>query len=113
MKRPWLDRFRLAAAVLVVCNHTSPLLGVWDGGNFFLTRVLARVAVPFFLMVSGCFLERGGWRTGRLLRPPTGREIAAVPLALLPLLFFGMMTLSMLLSAAGLLLCAALSAPLP
>ena len=52
-------------------------------------------------------------RTGRLLRPPTGREIAAVPLALLPLLFFGMMTLSMLLSAAGLLLCAALSAPLP
>lgn len=57
-------------------------------------------------------LYRDG-RTGRLLRPPTGREIAAVPLALLPLLFFGMMTLSMLLSAAGLLLCAALSAPLP
>ena len=82
MKRPWLDRFRLAAAVLVVCNHTSPLLGVWDGGNFFLTRVLARVAVPFFLMVSGCFLERGGWRTGRLLRRTLAVYLVAVAIYL-------------------------------
>ena len=38
---------RLAAAVLVITCHTSPLAGVsvvWD----LLTRIVARVAVPFF-----------------------------------------------------------------
>ena len=51
-----LDRFRLIAAVLVIAIHTSPLLSFWETGDFFLTRVLARVAVPFFLMVTGQFL---------------------------------------------------------
>ncbi len=51
-----LDRFRLIAAVLVIAIHTSPLLSFWEAGDFFLTRVLARVAVPFFLMVTGQFL---------------------------------------------------------
>ena len=55
---PALDRFRLAAAVLVVCNHTSPLDSFSPAADFILTRVLARAAVPFFLMVSGYFLAR-------------------------------------------------------
>lgn len=55
-RRPALDRFRLAAAVLVVCNHTGPLSTWWPTGNFWLVEVLARLAVPFFFMVSGCFL---------------------------------------------------------
>ena len=53
---PALDRFRLLAAVLVVCNHTSPLEDLSPTADFLLTRVLARIAVPFFLMVSGYFL---------------------------------------------------------
>ena len=52
-KFPALDGFRLAAAVLVVTIHTSPLASVSPPGDFWLTRVLARLAVPFFLMVSG------------------------------------------------------------
>ena len=58
MKRgtPALDRFRLLAAVLVVAIHTSPLSTYTALGDFYLTRVLGRVAVPFFLMVSGYFL---------------------------------------------------------
>lgn len=57
-----LDWFRIAAAVLVVANHTSPLATVDAGADFLLTRVLARLAVPFFLMVTGYFLAAGGWR---------------------------------------------------
>ena len=53
---PALDWFRLLAAVLVVCNHTSPLGEISPTADFLLTRVLARIAVPFFLMVSGYFL---------------------------------------------------------
>ena len=59
---PALDTFRLAAAVLVTAIHTSPLTGVSPLADFLLTRVLARVAVPFFLMVSGYFLARRGWQ---------------------------------------------------
>lgn len=51
-----LDPFRLIAAFLVVANHTSPLLSLSEDADFILTRIVARVAVPFFLMVSGYFL---------------------------------------------------------
>ena len=43
-----LDIFRVAAAALVVAIHTSPLADVSAGADFFLTRILARTAVPFF-----------------------------------------------------------------
>lgn len=51
-----LDAFKLAAALLVVAIHTSPLGSISPGGDFFLTRVLARVAVPFFFLVTGQFV---------------------------------------------------------
>lgn len=51
----WLDRFRLIAALLVIAIHTSPLASFSGEADFFLTRVLARIAVPFFLMVTGFF----------------------------------------------------------
>ena len=51
-----LDLFKIAAAFLVVAIHTSPLASFSAEADFILTRVLARVAVPFFLMVSGFFL---------------------------------------------------------
>ncbi|MEW9109569.1 MAG: serine racemase VanT catalytic subunit [Cytobacillus gottheilii] len=53
-----LDSFRLIAAFLVIANHTSPLLSYGENGDFILTRIIARVAVPFFLMVSGYFLYK-------------------------------------------------------
>lgn len=52
----WLDRFRLTAALLVIAIHTSPLGVFSQEGDFFLTRVLARIAVPFFFMVTGQFV---------------------------------------------------------
>ncbi|SMC71439.1 serine racemase VanT catalytic subunit [Papillibacter cinnamivorans] len=51
-----LDRFKLLASFLVVAIHTSPLASFSPEADFLLTRVAARVAVPFFLMVSGFFI---------------------------------------------------------
>lgn len=51
-----IDYFRLLAALLVIAIHTSPLLSYSELGDFILTRILARVAVPFFFMTSGFFL---------------------------------------------------------
>lgn len=68
-----LDYFRMVAAVLVIAIHTSPLASFSAEGDFFLTRVLARVAVPFFFMVTGQFvlsdvLSRRKGSTRRLVR---------------------------------------------
>ena len=60
--RPVLDVCRLAAALLVITIHTAPLSDVNTEADFFLTRVLARVAVPYFFMLTGYFLEKGQWR---------------------------------------------------
>ncbi len=81
--RPALDRFRLLAAVLVVCIHTGPL-GSWrPAADFWLCRVLARTAVPFFFMTSGYFLGRDGWSgTGRFLKKTLAVYAAAVALYL-------------------------------
>ena len=62
-KTPALDRFRVAAAVLVAAIHTSPLTTYTADGDFWLTRVLARLAVPFFFLVTGYFLGRSDFGT--------------------------------------------------
>lgn len=59
-----LDWFRMIAAALVVAIHTSPLLGINEEADFFLTSVVARVAVPFFMMVTGQFVVARLWRDG-------------------------------------------------
>ncbi len=51
-----IDYFRFIAALLVVAIHISPLSAYSETGDFIFTRVIARVAVPFFFMTSGFFL---------------------------------------------------------
>jgi len=51
-----IDYYRLIAALLIVAIHTSPLVSFSATGDFILTRIIARVAVPFFFMTSGFFL---------------------------------------------------------
>ena len=70
-----LDLFRLIAAILVVANHTSPLAIFSADADFFMTRILARIAVPFFFMVTGHFVlsdilnsADGGKKSGRFLK---------------------------------------------
>ncbi len=51
-----IDYFRFIASLLIIAIHTSPLTSLSETGDFILTRIIARVAVPFFLMTSGYFL---------------------------------------------------------
>lgn len=62
-----IDCFRLAAALLIITIHTSPLAGFSETADFILTRIFARVAVPFFFVTSGFFLiSRYNYQIGKL-----------------------------------------------
>ena len=50
-----IDYFKFMAAFLVIAIHTSPLATFTENGDFILTRIIARVAVPFYFMTSGFF----------------------------------------------------------
>ncbi len=70
---PAIDRFKLLAAFLVIAIHTSPLTSISPEADYILARVLARVAVPFFFMVTGYFvlpkaLEDGAYGLAYLKR---------------------------------------------
>jgi len=51
-----IDQFRLIAALLIVGIHIYPLFGINEEMNFWLVHIFSRIAVPFFLMVTGFFL---------------------------------------------------------
>ncbi len=55
-----LDWFRLIAAFLVTAIHIYPLEDLSYWGDLTLTRIVGRVAVPFFFMVTGYFVLAGG-----------------------------------------------------
>ncbi|MBQ7781839.1 MAG: acyltransferase [Lachnospiraceae bacterium] len=54
-----IDNFKWIAALLVAANHTSPLESIHITADFLLTGVVARLAVPFFFMVTGYFVLSG------------------------------------------------------
>ena len=85
-----IDWLRLAAAILVIAIHTSPLADFSKTGDFILTRVLARIAVPFFFITSGYFLLSRYHDSDRKLRhflKKTGWIYGASILLYLPLNF--------------------------
>ncbi len=53
---PLLDLCRLPAALLVIAIHISPLAAISGTGDFILTRIIARIGVPFFIMITGYFI---------------------------------------------------------
>jgi len=50
-----IDIFRLVCAVLIVSIHTHPLSEVSSFADHLISGIIARFAVPFFLVVSGYF----------------------------------------------------------
>ncbi|AFS77583.1 serine-type alanine/serine racemase [Gottschalkia acidurici 9a] len=50
-----LDSFRIVAALMVVAIHTSPFTSLDTTADFIFTYVISRIAVPFFLMITGYF----------------------------------------------------------
>lgn len=87
-RRGALDRFRLIAALLVTAIHISPLAGIHPDGDFWLTRVLARVAVPFFLMTTGQFALKSAVSARKFLRKTLALYALAI-LLYLPLGVYG------------------------
>ena len=63
-----LDDFKWIAAALVVAIHTSPLESLNKTADFLLTRVLARLSVPFFFMVTGYFVLYGAYKAGNFVK---------------------------------------------
>ena len=63
-----IEIFRVVAAFLVIAIHTSPLTTYSQTADFIFTRVIARVAVPFFFMVTGFFVLSKGTDVRRFLK---------------------------------------------
>lgn len=83
-----IDQMRFAAALLVIAIHTSPLSSISAVGDLILTRSIARIAVPFFLMTTGFFTLSRYHRDNSGLRhflKKTGMIYAAAMLLYLPL----------------------------
>ncbi|RUS42231.1 acyltransferase [Cohnella sp. AR92] len=53
-----LDWLKFVAALLVVANHTSPLLSYSAAADFLLSNLLTRIAVPVFFMTTGFLMFR-------------------------------------------------------
>lgn len=60
---PWIDIVRVVAALLVVAIHISPFSMISPSLDFVMTRIIGRLAVPFFIMVSSYFLFQYGYPT--------------------------------------------------
>ena len=50
------DKFRLFASILIIAIHTYPLFTINENLDFVFTHVFCRIAVPFFLMITGYFV---------------------------------------------------------
>lgn len=50
-----IDVLKFVCALFVVTIHTAPLMDISIEMNFFITQVMARLAVPFFFIISGFF----------------------------------------------------------
>lgn len=57
-----IDYFRVAAAFLIIAIHTAPLEQISAEADYLVTYCIGRVAVPFFLMVTGYFVLAGWGR---------------------------------------------------
>lgn len=94
---PGVDRFRLAAALLVICIHTAPLASFSETADFAL-KTAARLAVPFFFAATGFFVlgsefcpgGRGAKPSSRLRRfwKKTGILYAVSTLLYLPVTLY-------------------------
>lgn len=51
-----MDIYRMLASIMIVAIHIYPLAAFHDGIDYLFTRVLFRIAVPLFLMITGYYL---------------------------------------------------------
>ena len=58
---PWIDKMRIVAAIFVIAIHISPFVQLSFSTDLFVTRIIGRLAVPFFFIVTGYFLFIDGY----------------------------------------------------
>ena len=51
-----IDVARFVVSFLVIAIHISPFININQEFNFFFTRILGRIAVPLFLMITGYYI---------------------------------------------------------
>ncbi len=56
MKNKNLDVLRLIATIMIVAIHIFPFTIISEEFDYTFTRIIFRIAVPFFLMITGFFL---------------------------------------------------------
>lgn len=56
MRKKNIDLFRLIASLMIVAIHIYPFATINMDIDYTFTRILFRIAVPFFLMITGFFL---------------------------------------------------------
>jgi serine/alanine racemase len=72
-KTAGIDTFRVVCALFAVGAHTYPLLLISEELNHIAFHILARIIVPFFLMVTGYFvISKSIFTTGDKPILPTG-----------------------------------------
>ncbi len=52
---PYVDYFRLVAAFLIVAIHMGPFAAISESMDYYIVYCLGRIAVPFFIAVTGYF----------------------------------------------------------
>ena len=72
---PLLDLARFPAALLVIAIHISPLAFINERADFILTGIIGRVAVPFFIMVTGYFTLKPKRRRGNIFPASSVKKI--------------------------------------
>lgn len=55
-KKVNIDVWRFIASFLIVAIHISPFAKISPEFDFFITRILGRIAVPLFLMITGYYV---------------------------------------------------------
>lgn len=65
---PYIDYFRIVAALLVVAIHIYPFSNIFEPLDFFVTRVVGRIAVPFFFVITGYFFYKTPYSIDKLKR---------------------------------------------
>ncbi len=75
MKKLNIDIIRFIVAFLVVAIHISPFEKINSNFDFFFTRILGRIAVPLFLMITGYYIIEKALKDIKYLKKYTMKVI--------------------------------------
>ena len=85
-----IDIEKFICALLVITIHTRPFSGISDILDFYLSDVIARIAVPLFFAISGYFFFRSlRYENGKIVNCTSNRKRLFKHLKRLGLLYVG------------------------